>query len=34
MSVKNLDTFDPLTLRKVWKWLCICEKEANIGYRL
>jgi len=24
--------FDPLSLRKVWKRLCICEKEATIDF--
>jgi len=27
-----MDMFDPLSLRKVWKRLCICENEATIDY--
>ena len=31
-SETNLRMYDPLSLRKEWKRLCICENEATIDY--
>ena len=32
LKITNVHMCDPLSLHRVWKWLCICENEAIIAY--